>query len=123
MRLRCHGLRDVVPWCGSFLEILEDEDLITGGLEGLVGNFAEIRSNFKDFRDWRTRSLRHLNLLSWFHPFSELSDVVLTTLLCSSSLSSIGKMMNVRWRKEIKKQEKHKGNKCVFPLMNKWNIK
>lgn len=97
MRIRWRALRDVVwvPWCGSFLEILEDEDLITGGLEGLAGNFAEIRSNFKDFSDWRTRSLRHLNLLSWFHPFSELSHVVLTILSCSSSLRSIGKMMKV----------------------------
>jgi hypothetical protein len=53
------------------LEILEDADLITGGLEGLVGNFAEIWSNCKDFGDWRTRSLLPLNLLSWFSPFSE----------------------------------------------------
>lgn len=53
------------------MEILEETDLIIEGLEGLVGNFAEILSNLKDFRDLRTRSLLDLDLLSMLYPFSE----------------------------------------------------
>lgn len=48
MRIRLYGLYDVVPWCGNFLKTLEDADLITGGLKGLVRIFGEIQSNFKD---------------------------------------------------------------------------
>lgn len=39
---------------GNFLEALEEADLITKGLERLGGNFEEILSNLKDFRDLST---------------------------------------------------------------------
>lgn len=51
------------------------------GLEGLVGNFAEILSNLKDFRDLRSRSLLDLKLLSKLHPFSEFACIPSYTLM------------------------------------------
>lgn len=63
------------------MEILEEADLIIEGLEGLVGNFAEILSNLKDFRDLRTRSLLDLNLLSMLYPFSEFRCIANYTFM------------------------------------------
>lgn len=63
------------------MEILEEADLIIEGLERLVGNFAEILSNLKDFRDLRTRSLLDLNLLSMLYPFSEFRCIANYTFM------------------------------------------
>lgn len=94
----------MVQWCGNFLEILVDADLITGGLEGLVGNFSEIQSHFKDFRDLRTRSLLHLNLLSWFHASSEFTYSANETLVLII-LEQPWQNDKVRMKKRDKKEE------------------
>lgn len=96
----------MVQWCGNFLEILVDADLITGGLEGLVGNFSEIQSNFKDFRDLRTRSLLHLNLLSWFHASSEFTCSANETLVLII-LEQPWQNDKVRMKKRDKKEERN----------------
>lgn len=83
---------------GNFLEILE-ADLIIEGLGGLLGNFAEILSNLKDFRDLRTESLLDLNLLNSYIHFLN-SDVLLTIFSCLLFLSKIGKMMKSRIKED-----------------------
>lgn len=105
----------MVQRCGNFLEILVDADLITGGLEGLVGNFAEIRSNFKDFRDLRTRSLLHLNLLSWFHPSSEFTCSAKETLVLII-FEQPWQSDEVKMKKRDKKEERNVKEISVLSL-------